>query len=111
MSRQTERDQAQTNLRVCNQNLAACGAPPLPGFAQDIRTCFVEIDFGFLPSPDREWFLSLPTTFALPEESVKKLIEVAGRLLKDSPDFQKLLRALRGEPSPGAGVGEWGNCS
>ncbi len=111
VSRQTERDQAQTNLRVCNQHLAACGAPLLPGVAQDIRTCVVEIDFESLPSPERDWFLALPTTFALPEASVRKLIEAAGQLLRDSPDFQKLLRALRGEPTLGAGVGDRGNCS
>jgi len=42
---------------------------------------------------------------------VKRLIEVAGTLLDGSRDFQKLLRALRGEPAMGAGVGESGNCS
>jgi len=83
----------------------------LPTFAQDIRTCFVEISFEGLPSPAREEFLGLPTTFALPEASVKKLIDVAGTLLDGSPSFQKLLRALRGERVPGAGVGENGNCS
>ena len=111
LSQQRERDQAQTDIRVCNEHLAACGASPLPSFAQNLRTCFVEIDFDALPAPEREWFLSLPTTFALPEGSVKKLIDVAGGLLRDSADFQKLLRALRGEPTMGAGVGEAGNCS
>jgi len=82
-----------------------------PVFAQAISSCYIEIDFGALPSPEREQFLALPTTFALPEETVAKLIAVAGRLLNGSADFQKLLRALRGEPSPGAGVGETGNCS
>jgi hypothetical protein len=42
---------------------------------------------------------------------VKRLIAVAGTLLDSSPSFQKLLRALQGETSPGAGVGERGNCS
>ena len=111
VNRQNEREQAQANVRVCNENLKACGAQPLPTMARDVRTCFVEIDFDTLPSPDREWFLSLPTTFALPEESVKRLIDVAGRLLNASGDFQKLLRALRNEPSLGTGVGERGNCS
>jgi NTE family protein len=106
-----ERDQAQTDIRVCNEKLTACGAQPLPTFARDIRTCFIEIDFESLPSPDREWFRSLPTTFALPEDTVKKLIDVGKRLLNDSPDFQKLLRALRGESTLGVGVGEVGNCS
>ena len=111
INRQSEREQAQTNVRLCNQRLAGCGAEPFPTFAQEIRTCFVEISFEGLPSPAREQFLSLPTTFALPEESVKRLIEVAGTLLDSSPSLQKLLRALRGEPTPGAGVGECGNCS
>jgi NTE family protein len=111
VNRQTEREQAQTNLRVCNEKLAACGAEPLPSLAREIRTCFVEIDFDALPSPDREWFLALPTRFALPEESVERLVDVAGRLLNGSGDFQKLLRALRNESELGGGVGERGNCS
>jgi NTE family protein len=111
INRQSEREQAQTNVRVCNQRLARCGAEPFPTFAQEIRTCFVEISFEGLPSPAREEFLALPTTFALPEATLKKLIDVAGTLLDASPSFQKLLRALRGEPSLGAGVGESGNCS
>jgi hypothetical protein len=111
INRQSEREQAQTNVRLCNQRLTGCGAEPFPTFAQEIRTCFVEISFEGLPSPAREEFLALPTTFALPEETVKRLIAVAGTLLDSSPSFQKLLRALRGEASPGAGVGERGNCS
>src|SRR5262249_37699691 len=111
VTRQNEREQAQTNVRVCNDKLAACGAATLPTMASDVRTCFLAIDFDGLPSPDREWFLSLPTTFALPEESVKRLVEVAGRLLNDSAEFQKLLRALRNEPTLGAGIGERGNCA
>lgn len=111
INRQTEREQAQTNVRRCNERLAGCGGQPFPIFAQTIRTCFVEISFEGLPSPAREEFLGLPTTFALPAETVKRLIAVAGTLMDSSPDFQRLVRALRGEPAMGAGVGESGNCS
>lgn len=111
INRQSEREQAQTNIRVCNERLTGCGAAPFPTFAQEIRTCFVEISFEGLPSPGREEFLALPTTFALPEETVKRLIALAGTLLDSSPSFGKLLRALQGEALPGAGVGERGNCS
>jgi hypothetical protein len=111
INRQSEREQAQTNVRRCNQRRAGCGAEPFPTFAEVIRTCFVEISFAGLLSPAREELLALPTTFALPEATVKRLIDVAGTLLDASPSFQKLLRALRGEASPGAGVGEHGNCS
>jgi len=47
----------------------------------------------------------------LPDATVQRLVAVAGTLLDASPDFQKLLRALRGEPAPGVGVGAAGNCS
>jgi len=111
ISRQSEREQAETNVRLCNERLTSCGADPFPSFAQDIRTCFVEISFEGLPSPAREEFLAMPTTFALPEQTVKRLIAAAGTLLDSSPSFQKLLRALQGETAPGVGVGERGNCS
>jgi hypothetical protein len=53
----------------------------------------------------------LPTSFALSGRQVDALIQIGGELLAQNRDFQKLLRALRGEPSLGAGVGEKGNCS
>jgi NTE family protein len=111
VSRRNERDQAQLSVNTCNDALSRCGAPLLPTFATDIRTCFVELDFEALPASEREWFLSLPTTFSLPETTVKKLIDAAGTLLDGSEGFQKLLRALRGETTRGSGVGERGNCS
>lgn len=112
INRQREREQAQTNMRVCNEKLAACRAPLLPVFAQKIRTCFVEISFEGLPAKQRDEYLALPTTFALRKDQVDGLISVAGKLLEESSDFQKLLRVLRAERKLGDGVaGERGNCS
>jgi hypothetical protein len=45
LRRQTEREQAQTDIRKCNEALARCGASVMPELAQEIRTCFVHIDF------------------------------------------------------------------
>lgn len=111
IARQTERAQAQRDVGVCNARLKQCGGEQFPPLAGDVRTCFVSIDFEALPSPDRETFLGLPTSFALPEETVTRLVDVAGRLLDESAAFQQLLRALRTEPSLGAGIGQTGNCS
>jgi NTE family protein len=49
---------------------------------------------------EREQFMNLPTSFVLPPEDVDKLREVAGRLLRQSADFQSLLRALGGPAAP-----------
>lgn len=54
LQRDTDREQAQTDVRVCNQRLAACEGERLPTFAQPIRTCFVHIDFEGLPPGERE---------------------------------------------------------
>jgi NTE family protein len=41
---------------------------------------------------EREFFYSVPTSFRLPNSTVDRLIAVARRLLRESPDFQDLLR-------------------
>ncbi len=110
-----EREKAQLDMAACqrylDQNCPA--APPLPQFARPIRTCIIEVTFEALqPAGRRDEFLRLPTSFALPDDKVDALVQVGRELLSQSADFQRLLRALRGEPELGAGIeGEKGNCS
>jgi len=42
----------------------------------------------------RARFMNLPTSFVLEEEAVDRLREVAGRLLRQSPDYQELLEQI-----------------
>jgi hypothetical protein len=112
IERQRGRRQAQTDVEVCNTNLLACGAKPLPTLARDIRTCFVHISFEDLPPDERKDLLSFPTSFVLDREQLAKLRTAAATLLDHSEPFQQLLRVLREEPSRGAGIpGVKGNCS
>lgn len=81
---------------------------PIPSrweLAQDVRTCFIHIDFEGLPEPERDALLAYPTTFALSEEQLLRLRTAARTLLAQSAAFQRLMRALREEPSVGAGTG------
>ncbi len=56
----------------------------------------VEVAFeGIADAKERSYFLNLPTSFALDDEQVDKLREIAGRLLRQSPEFQKALAELR----------------
>ena len=48
---------------------------------------------------DRAYFMNLPTSFVLEPEQVDRLREVAGQLLRQSPDFQALVRELGGKPA------------
>jgi NTE family protein len=60
----------------------------------------IDVDFDEIRQPDeRAYFLNLPTTFVLPAEAVDKLREIAGRLLRESQEYQSLLREFGGSPA------------
>jgi NTE family protein len=57
---------------------------------------FVEVGFEQLEDPmDRDYFKHLPTSFALDDEQVDRLIEAGRKLLRDSPVFQEFLVLVR----------------
>ncbi len=41
----------------------------------------------------------LPTTFVLPSEAVDRLREIAGRLLRQSSEYESVVRELGGTPA------------
>ena len=49
---------------------------------------------------ERDYFMNLPTTFVLPPGDVDKLREVAGRLLRQRPEYQTMVREFGGTPAP-----------
>jgi NTE family protein len=63
----------------------------------DLHTLDVSFD-AIEDLKERERFLNLPTSFVLPAGDVDKLREVAGRLLRESADYQSLLREFGGVP-------------
>ncbi|MBI4831268.1 MAG: hypothetical protein HY801_06875 [Candidatus Lindowbacteria bacterium] len=65
---------------------------------QPIEFYAIEVAFNTLrDEKERKYFSGVPTSFNLPDQSVDKLIEVAGRILYDSESFQKLVHDLGGE--------------
>ena len=60
------------------------------------------IDVGFDAIPDlkeRASFMNLPTSFVLRADDVDRLREVAGRLMRQSADYQALVREFGGAPA------------
>jgi NTE family protein len=52
---------------------------------------------------ERDYFMNLPTSFVLPAESVDRLRDVAGKLMRQSPEYQRMLRSFGDTvASPGA---------
>ena len=59
----------------------------------------LDISFDEISDPkERADFMNLPTSFVLPPEDVDRLREVAGRLLRESADYQEVVRDLGGTP-------------
>jgi NTE family protein len=75
-----------------------CGSNPIstePGSCGDIEFYLVLVRFEALDDEaERNELKHLPTSFALKPEQVDHLKDVAHRILKDSRDFQRLLRDL-----------------
>lgn len=61
----------------------------------------IVLDFAGIPDPEeRSFFLDLPTSFALPAETIDRLRAIGGTLLRRSPQFQQFLRAVQEPATP-----------
>jgi NTE family protein len=61
-----------------------------------VSTHFVEVSFDMIEEEEeRRYFKRLPTSFVLSDEQVDRLREVAGRLLRESPEFRQLVDRLQ----------------
>ena len=69
-----------------------------PAGGPERRAYFVQVTFDSLKDPnERLYFKRVKTRLQLPKEQVDKLREVAGRLLREAPAFQRLLADLKAE--------------
>ena len=60
----------------------------------------IDVSFRDIADPgERHYFENLPTSFALSPEAVDRLREVAGRVLRASPAYSRLVQALGGDPA------------
>ena len=57
----------------------------------------MDVSFDAIKDPkERDRFMNMPTSFVLPAEDVDGLREIGGRLLRESKDYQELLREWGG---------------
>jgi NTE family protein len=63
---------------------------------QVLNSYVAEVAFDSLSDPDeRKYFNGVKTSFVLNDETVDRLIEVGGRLLRETPEFQQFLGKMR----------------
>jgi NTE family protein len=59
----------------------------------------IEVSFDAIKDPEElRYFMDLPTSFSLSAEQVDRLRETGGRLLRESPEFRRLLGHLGATP-------------
>jgi len=86
---------ARARLAGATEAQAEAGVP-LPKLS--VHT--LDVSFENLPDPkEREYLQNLPTSFVLPPGDVDRLRAAAGELLRQSQDFQSLLREFGGAPA------------
>lgn len=62
----------------------------------EVQFFLVEVDPARLAdAAERDYFLGIPTTLTLAPEQVDRLRTVAARMMRESPDYQRLLEGLR----------------
>jgi NTE family protein len=84
-------------LELMRESLASW-AHALPPDARNrlVRVYIPELSFeSIADAREREFFNDIPTSFNLPDETVDRLIGAGRRLLRESPDFQRLVADLR----------------
>lgn len=58
----------------------------------------IQVGFNAIANPaDRSFFLNLMTTFWLPDATVDRLIAAGGKILREAPEFRRLMADLQAE--------------
>jgi NTE family protein len=61
-----------------------------------LETQVAEVAFDSLQDPvERKYFNEVKTSFKLSDEEIDRLIEVGGRLLRETPEYQEFLTGLK----------------
>lgn len=94
-------ERAKKTYRDCNNALSrTCGAQlPGPFALADVETFLIEVDFDRIDDPKlRHRMKNMPTTWTLEKSDVDDLRAVACRLMREHPDYRRLLADLDATP-------------
>ena len=85
-------------MRACLKNWVHEIPPDKQG--RKVKTHLAVVSFdGISDAKERDYFNDLSTSFKLEDEEVDRLIEIGRRLLRESPEYQKLLSNLNADKS------------
>ncbi len=84
-------------LFVARARLAGASEEQAEASVPKVTLRVLDVTFDSIPDPDeRAIFMNMPTSFVLPDEDIDRLREIAGRLLRQSAEYQAIVQALGG---------------
>ncbi|OQW86721.1 MAG: patatin [Rhodoferax ferrireducens] len=90
------RDTAQNWRRELRNSSGGANDP----FAPDAQIHVVNVNLRDAPElAERQFLLKIPTAFSIPAADVSRLIDAGGRVLRNSPEFQALMKSLGAVPA------------
>jgi NTE family protein len=88
------------DLLVAQKRLAGEIAAQAEASVPKITLNVVDVSFDAIRDPkERAYFMNLPTSFVLTDEQVDRLRDVAGQLMRQSADYEAVVRELGGTPA------------
>ena len=87
------------DLLVAQARLAGATEEEAEASVPKVTLHVLDVSFDAIPDPkERAYFMNLPTSFVLPAEDIDRLREVAGRLLRQSAEYETIVHELGGSP-------------
>jgi NTE family protein len=87
-------------LLVARARLAGASEAQAEASVPKVTLEVIDVSFDDIRDPDeRAHLMNLPTSFVLPPEDVDRLREAAGRLLRQSAEYQSVVREMGGTPA------------
>ncbi|MEN8129632.1 MAG: patatin-like phospholipase family protein [Pseudomonadota bacterium] len=88
-------------LQVAEARFAGATEAQAEASVPKVTLDVVDVSFDEIPDPaERAYFMELPTSFVLPEEDIDRLVEVAGQLMRQSAEYESIVRDMGGSPAP-----------
>ena len=82
-------------LLVAQARLAGATEEEAEGSVPKVSLHVLDVSFDAITDPkERAYFMNLPTNFVLPAEDIDRLREIAGRLLRQSAEYETIVHEL-----------------
>jgi NTE family protein len=91
-------------LRVAQARLAGATEAQAEASIPMITLQVIDVSFEAIRDPkERASFMNLPTSFALPPQDIDRLRDVAGQLMRQSPEYVAFVQKMGGPPAAAPG--------